>query len=152
MHANEWVFSWMLYTLSDCSWTLWQALLEAMAHLWDPGDNKVKKASLLFLCLSIRTHLLICKWVFCLWTVSVCCLTQWRRWTAERGLRWGDEPSSCSTTCSAHLSMTDTLSKCLSKVFIQLTAECKCMKFYIYTFPLWSKVESNLNIEQSIGG
>lgn len=43
----------MLYTLSDRSRTLWQTFLETVAHLWHPGDNKVKKALILFLCLSV---------------------------------------------------------------------------------------------------
>lgn len=39
----------MLYTLSDRSRTLWQTILEAVAHLWHLGDNKVKTASILVL-------------------------------------------------------------------------------------------------------
>lgn len=109
------VDSLTLYTLSGRSRAVWQALLEAMAHLWHPGDNKVKKAFFLFLCLSLRPGMSVSESLFCFWAVSVCCPTQWRCWTAEKGQRWGDEPSSCSTTCSAHLSMTDTLSKCLRK-------------------------------------
>lgn len=57
MHVNC-VFSLMLYPLSDRAGTLWQALLEAMAHLWHPGDNKVKKA---FLYPSVGPDMLVCE-------------------------------------------------------------------------------------------